>query len=476
MKILRCCLILLLIFWFIKTGWASTYIEVGDKIYEELEYLEAIGCIKSGLLTTLPLSQKEINRLIFEAQNTCGRDPEIKAIILDIKKKLSYDPYVSFFKPVEKLETAVGYASSEKISARVYNNDGERFKEDYNLRFRVTSLFSGKYFSAFFKPEVRVNKASTQTRIQKGYIVWSFHNVNILIGKESQWWGPGKNGSIILSNNAEPFTMVRIENESPMVLPWIGLVKGVFFATKLDKDQKVSHPYLWGMRFNIKPCPYLEIGISRTALLGGKGRNSNFNTWIKSILTINENQENPNSSEPGDQRAGFDLKLTIPWKVFPFQAYMEAEGEDEAGHLPYKWAYIYGLYLPKIPKLSKLSLRMEYTATNKVWYTHHIYGSKAYYYKGKVIGHHIGRDAESFWGEVEYRLFAFKASLKLGYEHIYYRLTDEKENRAYFYFTKILTSNLMLKAFFQYSWFKNFEGSNEDKSLEFSLLELSYQW
>ncbi|RLC27952.1 MAG: hypothetical protein DRH37_10135, partial [Deltaproteobacteria bacterium] len=41
---------------------ASTYQDVGDEVYVILERLEAEGVIKSSLLTTRPLSRKEVVR------------------------------------------------------------------------------------------------------------------------------------------------------------------------------------------------------------------------------------------------------------------------------------------------------------------------------------------------------------------------------------------------------------------------------
>jgi hypothetical protein len=117
--------------------------------------------------------------------------------------------------------------------------------------------------------------------------------------------------------------------------------------------------------------------------------------------------ENDPNIEAGDQRAGGDIKFTIPFNTQPFHVYAEAEGEDEAGGLTYKWAYLTGIYLPRILTLERLSLRAEYATTHvkgapNVWYTHGVYGQDAYTYKGRVIGHHMGTDSEDLFLELTY--------------------------------------------------------------------------
>ena len=52
----------------VQTSMASTSVPVGDDTYNVLLRLEAEGVIQSALLTTEPLSRKEVARLIVEAE------------------------------------------------------------------------------------------------------------------------------------------------------------------------------------------------------------------------------------------------------------------------------------------------------------------------------------------------------------------------------------------------------------------------
>ena len=95
-------------------------------------------------------------------------------------------------------------------------------------------------------------------------------------------------------------------------------------------------------------------------MLGGEGRPTNLTTWWNSFTGKDENDFN---LQAGDQRAGFDVKLTLPFKTQPLQIYLEVDGEDEAGGIPSRWAYLVGLYLPRILTFERLGFKAEYTNT-----------------------------------------------------------------------------------------------------------------
>jgi hypothetical protein len=86
--------------------------------------------------------------------------------------------------------------------------------------------------------------------------------------------------------------------------------------------------------------------------------------------------------------------LSLPF----LQLYGEWGGEDEAGWLPARAAYLAGLYIPLLG--SGMDLRVEYAdVTNQNWYSHGIYSS-GYTYKGRILGHHVGGGGRDTFVEV----------------------------------------------------------------------------
>jgi len=141
------------------------------------------------------------------------------------------------------------------------NNDGDMYSRGGNARIGFTSRVEDVAgFSLFLKPEFRSGQTTGDELILKqGYVVTDF-GWDVIAGRDSLWWGPGHHGAVLLTNNAEPFTMVRVANPDPVILPWAFKYLGPFgltcFATQLEKDRAdFSAPYLWGMMINFKPHP-----------------------------------------------------------------------------------------------------------------------------------------------------------------------------------------------------------------------------
>jgi len=227
--------------------------------------------------------------------------------------------------------------------------------------------------------------------------------VELTAGREPLWWGPGHHGALLISNNAEPITMLNLTNPTAVLLPWIfrflGPFRFDFFAGRLEDDrQDVGSPILWGLRFDMKPLPCLEIGVERTVIFGGEGHDEGWSGWWRSFTARGENDP---GKDRGDQKAGVDIKVTIPWKVQPVQLYAEVAGEDSAGWEPSRRGYIGGIYLPRIPGSDRVDFRSEF-AYNHVsqepnyWYNHYIY-TQGYTYKGRIIGHHMGTDSRDIF-------------------------------------------------------------------------------
>ncbi len=431
---------------FSTTIHASTYIAIEDTIvYDLLNKLEAESVIQSGLLNTKPISRKEAFRLLQEAEaNSESRSEFIKNLIRTLKDRLGPDPSSGTqLKPIDSIYAKYIHTNAEVHTLKYgesiqnqqpfnYNNNGDLYQRGSNERIGFTSrLENWGPLSLEVNPEFRYPDTPFTNQdlvTRKAYAVLDL-GWDVVLGQDSQWWGPGYHGALLLSNNAEPFTMLKISNPSPVRLPWIfdslGPFGFTFFVTNLEKARKIPEPYLYGMRFDFKPHPNVEIGLQKTAFLGGRaGRPENAKIWLQSLYGANDADncyagEGCYKKEPGDQRAGIDFKLTVPWNVQPMQIYLEADGEDEYHNLPNLWAFIGGIYLPRILNEERLDFRMEYTTTRGrkrnpyIWYLHHLYSG--YTYNGNIIGHHVGTDANDFFSEVSYLMQERTGKISLSY-------------------------------------------------------------
>ncbi|NOZ24816.1 MAG: capsule assembly Wzi family protein [Nitrospirae bacterium] len=486
---------------------ASINVPVEDETYDILQRLEAEGVIQSSLLATRPLSRKEVARLIHEAEmNYDGGSLFIRRLIQSLKKKFRDELIgtkhisIDYIKPLDRLYAGYIYADGNPREI-VYNNDGDDYRKGSNARLGFTSRAVLGRFSLFINPETRYSEDATDIVMKRVYGTVGLSGLVLELGKDSQWWGPGRHGSILLSNNPEPMKIVKLTNPHPVLLPWafryLGPFNFTFFATELGKERVVPKPYLWGMRFDFKPVPYVEIGLQRTALLGGEGRSEDLETWWESFTGMGENPGvdvagDPQNNEAGDQRMGFDLKLTLPMKWQPVQIYAEGAGEDEAGGMPTKWAYLGGVYLPRILGLERLELRAEYANIYlkdlpHVWYNHDIYRT-GYRYKGKVIGHHVGTDSRDLFFEMSYLVPEVNGWIKLSYDKEKHNLSGSTSSTNTDGSRPVKTESsvgmkfdvwrgMSVEGRYVYARLKDFEGLPEkDSRINLFTLEMSYNF
>lgn len=393
---------------------AGSYsIPVGSGVYEGLEMLEAEGLITSGLLANRPIARNEATRLLIEAVDSTaysnagqGARASIRRLRLELGEDYGAETY---FKPFERITFKYAYSDGAPQYLN-RNNMGDTLLEGSNLRagFSAHARLLDKA-SFYINPELRYSaggEGDADVEIVEGYASLTLWNIELTAGRQALWWGPGEHGTLLLTDNAQPFDLIKITNPTPVLLPWVfkymGPMRLTAFAARLEDKRTISRPYLAGMRLDLKPSPYMEIGLSRVAMFGGGGRKVDAGTFWDVFTARNENTA---GSEPGNQLASIDLKLIVPWRVQPFTLYAEAGAEDM--YLPALGAYMAGAYLPRILGLESLSARVEYADNNvaghpRMWYQHHLY-TTGYTYRGRVIGHHMGTDAHDLFLKLRYR-------------------------------------------------------------------------
>ncbi len=172
-----------------------------------------------------------------------------------------------------------------------------------------------------------------ELRPDGSYLGLALGNWILSAGWQERWWGPGRDGSLILSTNARPSPGIAFQRDASTPfeskwLSWIGPWSLTTFMTQLDDERFVPDARLFGVRVNFKPLQSLEIGLSRTAQWCGDGRPCDF-TAFKDLLLGNDNRGvnvDPDK-EPGNQLAGIDMRWQLPRKI-PVALYMQWIGED----------------------------------------------------------------------------------------------------------------------------------------------------
>lgn len=400
----------------------STNVPLGHWSYDAVEKLANYGLIDSAMLAIKPLSRLEMARHVAQAKDTLEQTEEAPTVLTAMVERLtkeygaelvqvgvldgSYDGKTSL-KPLEDPYVKYLYA---RHMPDLENRRGDVFQRGSNYRAgfasRGTLLDT---FAFYLHPEYAgAAEGDNDVDLIEGYGKVQIRSWELEVGRDSLWWGPGRHGSILMSNNARPFDMLKISNPQPILLPWIframGPVKAEWFLARLEADRLFPHANLSGIRLNIKPHPLVELGASRVVLFGGHGQpKMDFFDYFKPLAALSEEAEN-------NQLAGFDASVLIPLPtnglLRSIKVYGDAAGEDEAGFVPTKWGDLIGVQFNDIFKTGRTDFRMEYAddvvpVAPGVFYTHGLY---PYTYEGRVIGHHMGTNSRDLFMQVSHYL------------------------------------------------------------------------
>jgi len=404
---------------------SSVNVPVHHWAYDDLDVLSRAMLTDSSGLSTKPITRMDAARLTeiaisriqskdeyfsdFNETKIERAEDAINRLIEEFRPELLKLGVTSVAKddqPVKKLNfrladpiyTQTIYADLNKMEDIVYENQrGMRLREGFTYRTRI--LGWGEYddfISMALEPSVIFAKDTEDFEIETGYLKLSYWNIEAEAGRDTMWWGPGYHGSMLLTDNAYPFDLVKIKSAHPFMLPWekLGKWNADFFVAQLDKKRDYSYAKLGGMRLECTPFDALTLGFSRTAIFGGKGRpHMTARDYWNIFWGTNELNQDV-SKNSSDQLASIDFKLNV---LNNFQLYGEWAGEDKFA----PWeneapGYMAGLLVSDVLNIQNLDFRTEYARDNASWYVHGIYGT-GYRYKGNIIGHHMGTDAQDLF-------------------------------------------------------------------------------
>jgi hypothetical protein len=375
---------------------ADLFLDGEREVYLAVDKLSAMGRLPGFLANTRPWSIAAVRAAIDNA--AAGEDPGFDEQLVR---------WVSLAtRPTFLVRGAAGLEADEKRETRA-DQGGVPTPKGVSARFSVlareeaTPFVSAHASAAAFFGE----RGDTGTRVGESAIEVGAPYLALQAGKIATWYGPGRRGALIFTNNAQSYPGVRLHNPVPIRLDglfsFLGNVQYDFFLARLEGSRPIPHSLLNGMRLAARPNRYLELGVSRAIHYGGEGHGNGFVDWWHAFLGTRDNQE----GFSGNQLAGFDVTLTLPFRAQPVQAYLEMAGEDEAKILgtpipgPTKWGYAGGVFLPALFGDPAFDLRLEYADNHRggdgaAWYTHSSSGNGyAHFYRSRVLGHPMSTDA-----------------------------------------------------------------------------------
>ena len=142
-----------------------------------------------------------------------------------------------------------------------------------------------------------------------------------------RWWGPGYDGSLMLSTNARPMPALSLDRlrSLPIDLPvlrWLGPWRfTTFFGLGEQHRADVDQPLFMGMRLSFKPATWFEFAMSRRRSSAARIASA-MSAPFGRMLIGQDNRgmrgaSNDPAKEPGNQMAGFEARIVSPFKPLP---------------------------------------------------------------------------------------------------------------------------------------------------------------
>jgi hypothetical protein len=385
---------------------ADPWLAPGDlALRHDIQLLADEGVIRSPT-TTWPLSWPDLARDVLAATDAPTRNPLVDDA-LDRVRRAARAAATTGSSGLELRLAAAGEPTELRTFSDTPRDEGE---------VGAAMSWLGERFAARLEVTAVVDAADRQdVRLDGSYVGVSVGNFMIAAGAMPRWWGPGWDASLILGTNARPIPSLTVERNytdafrTPWlrwVGPWrasiaVGQEEG---ATSARDGQLAVLPDVkfLAARVSFRPRPWLEIALTRSAQFCGRGRGCSLGTvWDLLVGRDNRDANLSAAEEPGNQMAGYDVRVRSPWKRLPVAAYAQFIGEDEANGLPSKFMGLWGGEVWGSNPLGSWRLRAEFADTACTFtrsrpdfdcgYRNGLF-PQGYTYRGRVIGHAMDND------------------------------------------------------------------------------------
>lgn len=383
---------------------AEPFSAPGDMLLRhDLQRLNDSGAIDIPL-TTWPVSWHEVDRALADAESR-ELPPAVLDAFLRVKEQLHRDGG-------EGVRYRVAASAAE--DPRVVRTFEETPREDGELSAGF-SWAGPRFFLKLNASAVADPFDDEEIRPDGSYVGMELGNWLLSAGWQDRWWGPGRDGSLVLSSNARPTPGVAVQRNSNAPfqskwLRWIGPWSATAFMNQLDDERAIDDALLFGLRVTFKPIDSLEIGLSRTAQWCGDGRHCDLDAFVDLLIGNDNKGVNVDPvDEPGNQLAGIDIRWRLPAQI-PVAAYMQWIGEDTRRGGPEigswlrqvgveHWGTSFGLDHRTHVEVADTMCREGgfgfADAKPDCAYEHGIYQT-GYRYRGRVLGHAVDGDGRSY--------------------------------------------------------------------------------
>ena len=445
-------------------GGASSYVPMDSWVYPAIERLAAEGYVQTAFLSLRPWTRNECARLVDEAEDLMTDAPAnsdaprwLGALQREFAPELAESGSFRTTAQIESIDQRATVIAGRPLTDGFHfaetltNDDGRPFGRGVNLYSGVAVRGTVGPFAGYVRTEFQRAAAApapsafaqqqiaaadftssaaagpvsgvARGRLLEGYLSFAFANNQLTFGRQSLWWGPGRSGATLFSNNAEPIDMLRYDRVRPFLLPGflsiigpmrVELLMGRLAGTQFARPSNILYgrpgfalhdqPFLHGEKISFHPTPNFEFSGSRTVILGGPGAPVTTRSFLRSLFSPSVAN---GKVDPGDRRFAFDASYRIPGVRDCVTGYFDGFADDQVFPLlyPTESTWIPGVVLRCVPHAPQLTLRAEGLVspyrdlTFPGFFYFNVHYLSGYTNDRQLIGSWIGREAsgEQLW-------------------------------------------------------------------------------
>jgi len=219
--------------------------------------------------------------------------------------------------------------------------DNSRFINFNGVQAEKVKLnITKEFYAGRWAGQISANyERAGKSHFDQSFLAYQFGDWNFRVGSLNQWWGPAQSSSLIMSNNARPVPAISISRSQATRSEnkWLQFLGPWFYTAQigqLENQRTMPDTKLWMTRLNFSPVSGLEVGLSWSAMWGGKGQPNSVSDWFKVITFQTEcvngevSCDDALDTKLGNHIAGFDFKYSFFLFDQPFSLYGQRVGED----------------------------------------------------------------------------------------------------------------------------------------------------
>lgn len=389
---------------------------VGDEVYrrtyEYLEELHTRGLLQNLHLGTKPYFRGEIAQELLSLRERIARGEITIGWPEDFLLQELEDEFAG-----EMDQLRLKTDSPEEVRIDREFSWGLDFREGSSFKSREKAIFHetlwpyakaqiGRSFFACTRYMIDENLAKDpdyEGKIWRGfagdaaqaYLAFELPYLKVLLGRERIAWGQRSTGELILSENALPLDMVKIQGG------W-GIIQGsAFFAflsslTVRDSLGEISHlnRYLSGHRVSLSLFSKAQLGFSETIIYGGEDRQVEA-YYLNPLLWYHGAQLNENRDDNTFFALDFNLRpkrnviLYGELLIDDFQIEKSKQEDQEPNEL----GYTGGFSVMDVFGWRGSEVNFEYTRINNWTYNQSLEQNR-YLHRNRLLGNPLGPDAD----------------------------------------------------------------------------------